>query len=209
MLVLHHAPFTRSSTALAALEEVGAPFDLRVLDLRAGEGRTAAHLALNPLGKVPVLEDGCVVVTELVAILLHLADRFPGAGLAPAVGEAARGPYLRWMLFYAGSFEPALMDAAAGRAPGPAGMVPYGTQAEVMEAVRAHLAAGPFILGERFSMADILWGLALDWGLHGRLVPRLPEFEAHAARVLERPAVRRGRRRDALLAAQQRKAGSA
>jgi glutathione S-transferase len=208
-LTLHYAPQTRAFGVLALLEELGAPHELHVLDLKAGEARAPEYLALNPLGKVPVLSDGGAIVSEQVAIFLHLADRFPEAGLAPAIGDAARGPYLRWMLFYAGAFEPAVVDRAMQREPASRAMSPYGSFDEAVEMVRAVLARGLWILGDRFSAADILWGTALDWTMRFGIVPRLAEFESHAARVAERPAMRRARERDtALAAAQEAKRGA-
>jgi glutathione S-transferase len=208
-ITLYHALNTRSSGALALLEEIGAPYALHVLDTKAGENRRPAYLAVNPMGKVPALLDGEAVVTEQVAIFLHLADRFPEAGLAPALGDPLRGPYLRWMAFYAGCFEPAVVDRAMNREPAPQGMNPYGTFDAVIEAVRGALAPGPWLLGERFSAADLLWGSSLGWTMGFGLVPKLPEFAAHAGRVAARPAVARARAKDAALAAAQAAAPAA
>ena len=87
-ITLFHAPHTRSSSVLALLEELGAEHVLEVLDRGKGEHLALAFRAVNPLGKVPALQDGSAVVTETVAIFLHLADLFPAAGLAPAAGPA-------------------------------------------------------------------------------------------------------------------------
>ncbi len=82
------------------------------MNMRAGEQRQPAYLRVNPMGKVPaILHDG-VLVTEQVAVYLYLADLFPEAGLTPSMGDWRRGPYLRWMAFYAGCFEPALVNRA-------------------------------------------------------------------------------------------------
>ncbi len=117
-LTLFHAPHTRSLGVLLLLEELGAPYELHVLDRGQDENRAPAFLAINPLGKVPALRDGEAIVTEQVAIFTYLADKFPAANLAPAIGDALRGPYLRWMVFYAAAFEPALVDRARGHGPG-------------------------------------------------------------------------------------------
>jgi glutathione S-transferase len=202
-ITLYHSPNTRSAGALTLLEELGAPYTLQVLDMKAGEHRRPAYLGVNPMGKVPAVLDDGALVTEQVAVFLHLADRFPEAGLAPALGDPLRGPYLRWMAFYAGCFEPAVVDRAAQRADAPQGLSPYGSYDTVMETVRAQLARGPFLLGERFTAADVLWGGALAWTMRFGVVPKLPEFVAYAERITGRPAAQRVRARDAELAAAQ------
>ena len=203
MIALYHMPNTRSSAVLALLDELGAPYELRELNPKKGESRQSAFLAVNPLGKVPTILDGKTLVTEQVAIYLHLADRFRAAGLAPGLDDADRGRYLRWMAFYGSSFEPALVDRAMKREEAPQGMSPYGTYDGVIEAVRGMLAPGPWVLGERFSAADVLWGAGLGWTLQFGIVPKLPEFEEFASRVASRPSFVRMRAKDAELAAAQ------
>ncbi len=202
-LTLFHAPHTRSSGVLLLLEELGAPYELHVLDRGKDENRAPAYLAINPLGKVPALRDGEAIVTEQVAIFLYLADKFPAASLAPPIGDTLRGPYLRWMVFYAAAFEPALVDRARGHAPGTRAMSPYGDYDAVIDALAAALG-GRYLLGERFSAADILWGTALHWTMAFKLVPERPVFADYARRIGERPAIARARARDAELAAAQK-----
>src|SRR5271156_3585144 len=125
-ITLFHAPNTRSTGTRILLEELGAPYDLRVLNMKAGEQRQPAFLAVNPMGKVPAILHGDALVTEQVAIGIYLADLFPEAGITPAIGDALRGPYLRWYVFYAACFEPAVVDKALKREPGPTPMSPYG-----------------------------------------------------------------------------------
>src|SRR3712207_5259004 len=124
-LVFFHAPNTRSTGARILLEELGAPHELRVLNMKAGEQRNAAYLAVNPLGKVPAIVHDGALVTEQGAIFIYLADLFPEAGLAPAIGDPLRGPYLRWLVYYGSCFEPAMVDRAMKRGPAPPGMSPY------------------------------------------------------------------------------------
>lgn len=199
-LTLYHAPNTRSTGVLILLEELGAPFELQVLDMKAGEQRRPEFLALNPMGKVPALKDGDAIVTEQVAIFLHLADLFPEAGLAPAVTDPLRGPYLRWMVFYAASFEPAVIDRSLDRDPGQRRASPYGDYDTMLRTLTEQLARGPYILGDRFSAADVLWGTALTWTTGFKLVPALPEIMSYIARVTARPAVGKVKARDAALA---------
>ena len=202
-LTLFHAPNTRSSGVLALLEELDAPYTLTVLDRSKGENTAPAYRAINPLGKVPALQDGSAVVTEQVAIFLHLADLFPAAKLAPAVTDQLRGTYLRWMVFYAAAFEPALVDKARGHEPGSRAMSPYGSYDEVIDTLSNALRPGPYLLGSTFSAADILWGGALGWTMAFKLVPPRPEFADYVARIAARPAMTRAREKDAALAAAQ------
>jgi glutathione S-transferase len=201
-VTLFHAPHTRSSGVLFLLEELKVPYKLHILDQKAGEHRAPAFLAVNPMGKVPALLDGTgAVVTEQVAIMLHLADLFPAAELAPPVGDPLRGPYLRWMVFYAGAFEPAVVDRAAGREPAQRAISPYGEFDTALNAVVAALVPGPYLLGDRFSAADVLWGTALSWTTQFKLVPERPEIADYISRIGARPAAQRARERDAAVTA--------
>jgi len=200
-ITLYHSPQTRSAGALTLLEELGAPYELHLLNMKAGEQRQAPYLAINPLGKVPAIRHGGALVTEQVAIFLYLADLFPQAGLAPAIGDPLRGPYLRWMVFYAACYEPGLIDRAVKREPAPLAMSPYGDFDLVMGAVVEQLAAAPYLLGETLSAADILWGLALNWGTMFGLLPENPVIADYVARITARPAFVRVTAMDADLAA--------
>ena len=202
-VTLYHSPHTRSTGALILLEELGAPYDLHVLNMKAGEQRQPAYLAVNPMGKVPALRHGDAIITEQVAVYLYLADLFPKAGLAPQIGDPLRGPYLRWMVFYAACFEPAVVDRAAKHEPAPQTMSPYGDYDTMLNTVVAQLANGPYLLGERFTAADVLWGTALGWTTMFGLVPKLPEITAYVNRVGSRPAAARVQAKDAELAAAQ------
>jgi glutathione S-transferase len=202
-VTLYHSPNTRSSGSLILLEELGAPYELHVLNMKAAEQRQASYLAINPMGKVPALKHGDALITEQVAIYLYLADLFPEAGLAPPVGDPLRGPYLRWMVFYAACFEPALIDRAAKRATVPPAMSPYGDFDTMLKTVTDQLTKGAYLLGSRFSAADVLWAPAFTWALSSDLVTELPVIVAYANRGAARPAVARARARDAELAAAQ------
>jgi glutathione S-transferase len=186
---LFHSPQTRSSGALALLLELNAPYELQVLNMKTGEQRGSAYLAVNPLGKVPAILHGDVLVTEQVAIGIYLADLFPEAGITPAIGDALRGPYLRWYVFYAACFEPALVDKALKREPGPASMVPYGDLQRTLDAVTTQLAKGPWFLGERFTALDVLWGTALTWMTKFGLVESVDPVRSYIERWNARPSV--------------------
>ena len=208
-LTLYHAPQTRSTGTLVLVEELGADLRLVVLDMKAGEQRGAAFLAVNPMGKVPALLDGDALVTEQVAIFLFLADRFPARGLAPAIGDPLRGPYLRWMAFFGSAFEPACIDRALKREPGARGMSPYGDFDTTLKTVTDQLARGPWMLGERFTALDVLWGGALGWMTMFGIVERTPVIDAYVERVASRPASRKVQAEDAARVAEQaeRRAG--
>ncbi len=202
-VTLYHAPHSRSSGVLILLEELGADVELKVLDMKAGEQRGAEYIAINPMGKVPALRHGDALVTEQPAVYMYLAELFPQRGLAPAPGDALRGPYLRWMAFYGSSFEPAVVDRAMKRDSGSASTSPYGDFDTMLGTLRGQLSAGPYMLGERFSVADVLWGAALSWMLGFKLVPDEPVFTRYVAAFNARPAVIAARQRDAALAAAQ------
>lgn len=201
-ITLFHSPQTRSSGTLILLEELGAPYELHVLNMKAGAQRHAAYLAVNPLGKVPAIRHRGALVTEQVAIMLYLADLFPGAGLAPAIGDPLRGPYLRWMVYYAACYEPALVDKATKREPAPLGMSPYGDFDTMLATIVGQLAMAPYLLGETISAADILWGAALNWGMMFKLVPESPVVTDYVKRVTARPSFAKVNAMDAALAAQ-------
>lgn len=201
-ITFYHAPQTRSAGTLALLEELGVPYQLELLDMK-GKTHQPDYLAINPMGKVPAIRHGDAIVTEQVAVFLYLADLFPEAGLAPAIGDPLRGPYLRWMIFYGSSFEPAVVDRALKREPGPPATVPYGSYETMLNALLAQLAVGPYLLGERFTAADILWAISLRWTTGFKLVPEKPEIMAYIERIESRPAVVRAKLKDKkLLAAQ-------
>lgn len=167
---LHYAPGTRAVRARWMLEELGIPYELQRVDLRARAHKSADHMRLHPLGKVPALEIDGTALFESQAILLYLADRFWEKDLAP-VGEErrARAAYLTWMAFSIGTLEPAIIEqsrvqkaAAQGAAlidMGPA-VTAFGDAADVVE---QRLTQRPFLLGDTFSAADIMIGSMMIW----------------------------------------------
>lgn len=200
---LFHAPNSRSGAVRILLEELGIDYELHVLDLKRNQQRDAAYLAINPMGKVPAILHGGALVTEQPAIFIYLADMVPQAGLAPGLDDPLRGPYLRWLAFYGSAFEPAVMDRALKREPAAPSLCPYGDYDTMLATFTAPLRAGPWLLGERFSAADVLWGSALGWMTAFGLVPTLPEIVAYVERAGARPAARKAAAADAVLAAAQ------
>jgi len=208
-IVFFHAPHTRSSGTRILLEELNAPHELRVVNMKAGEQRKPEFLAVNPMGKVPAILHRGELVTEQVAVFLYLADLFPQTGLTPARDDRLRGPYLRWMAYYGSSFEPAVVDRALKREPGPTSMVPYGDYDTMLKTLTDQLGKGSYLLGERMTAADVLWGTALGWTTMFKLVPELPVIMDYVKRVSGRPAAGKVRELDAKLAAEHEAAAKA
>ncbi|WP_130620837.1 glutathione S-transferase family protein [Dyella amyloliquefaciens] len=202
-VTFYHAPNSRSGGTRALLEELGVEYDLHVLNLKHNEQRQPPYTDVNPMGKVPAIWHNGGLVTEQPAVYLYLADLYPEKGLAPPIGDPLRGPYLRWMVFYGSSFEPALVDRAMKREPVQPSTCPYGDWDTMFNTLVAQLERGPYMLGERFSALDVLWGSALRWTTMFKLVPELPVITSYIERVGSRPAMQRAAALDAELAAAQ------
>lgn len=193
---LYHHPYSRAASVIWMLEEVGVDYTLRWVDIMAGEQKLPAFLRLNPMGKLPVLVDDGVVVTETAAIGLYLADRHSPGRLAPALDDPARGAYLRWSLFSPSVIEPA---AAAKPSGGQfnAGAVGWGSYEAMLGATETAIGAGPWLLGERFSMADVILGSTLRFLLMFKMIDARPAFSTYVERLQVRPAFQRGAARNA------------
>jgi len=194
-IVLYHHPFSRAAGVVWMLEEVGAPYDLHFVDMMAGGQKAPAILALNPMGKLPVLVDGDAVVTESAAIGLYLADRYAPGKLAPAFDDPARGTYLRWSLFSPSVIEPGVMAKAAGWVykDGQAG---WGNHDAMLAAMESALANRAFILGDQFSMADCIFGGTVRFMLLFKMLEPRPAFTAYVERLNARPALQRADKRN-------------
>lgn len=194
-LRLYTNPMSRGRIARWMLEEVGAPYETTCLAY--GEAmHSADYLAINPMGKVPALRHGEIVVTECAAICAYLADAFPEAGLAPAMG--GRGEYYRWLFFAAGPLEAAVTNSALGViVPDERkGMVGYGSLGAVLDTLERRLAGSPYFAGDRFSAADVYAGSQIVWGLQFGTVESRPAFEDYAGRITARPAYGRAKSLD-------------
>jgi len=200
-LVFYTHPQSRGRTVRWMLEEVGQPYRTEVLEY-GGSMKSPAFLAINPMGKVPTLAHGATVVTEAAAICAYLADAFPEAGLAPAPGDRARGPYYRWLFLAAGPIEAAICDRGMGWEVPPerTRMMGYGSYAQLLEALEGELEGRTYLAGDRFSAADLYVGSQLGFGMRFGLIEKRPAFEAYVAGLLSRPAcVRAGEIDDALV----------
>ncbi|WP_109124674.1 glutathione binding-like protein [Dyella sp. C11] len=202
-VTFYHAPNSRSGGARALLEELGVGYDLQVLNLRKNEQHQFPYTTVNPMGKVPAIWHRGELITEQPAVYLYLADLYADKGLAPRIDDPLRGPYLRWMVFYGSCFEPAAVDRALKREPAPPSTCPYGDWDTMFNTLVAQLERGPYMLGERFTAVDVLWGCALNWMTMFKLVPELPVICAYVDRVMNRPAMRHAMSLDAELAAEQ------
>jgi glutathione S-transferase len=202
-LTLYHASPSRSSIVHWMLEELGEPYKLEVLNLRAGDQRKPAYLAINPMGKVPTLKDGDVVVSEVAAICCYLADAYPKARLAPPIGDKRRGDYLKWLFYGPSCLEPAMIDKALNRPPAPRSTAGWADYDTVIEVLRSAVGAREYLLGEQFTAADIVIGSGLRWGMLFKMFPELPEFVTYVDRLKARPAMQRQLAKDEELAKQQ------
>jgi glutathione S-transferase len=200
-IVLYHHPFSRAANAVWMLEEVGVPYELRYVDIMAGAQKAPAIVALNPMGKLPILTEGDVVVTESAAIGLYLADRHAYGRLAPKVDDPARGAYLRWSFFAPSVIEPGSLAKLSGWSfkPGQAG---WGSHEAMIAAMESAIAGRTFLLGETFSMADVIFGGTVRSMLSFKMIEPTPVFTAYAERLAARPALQRAEARNAAIRAE-------
>jgi glutathione S-transferase len=191
-LVFYTHPQSRGRIVRWMLEELGQPYRTEVVSF--GEAMKApAYRRINPMGKVPALRHGDIVVTEGAAICAYLADAFPQAGLAPAPSDPARGPYYRWMFFAAGPIEAAATNRALGVTV-PAGrerMLGYGSYELAMQVLEQAVDAGDFLVGGRFSAADVYVGSHIGFGMQFGTFEKRPAFERYWSRLNARPAKQR------------------
>ncbi|MEO8606126.1 MAG: glutathione S-transferase [bacterium] len=195
MLTLFHAPQSRSSRIVWLLEEVGADYVLTIADIPRQDGTGAPDPANpHPDKKVPALVDDGALITESIAIVQYLTDKFPAAALGPQPGEPLRGPYLSWLAYYAGVMEPVVTFAFSGLADNPALQRTFRDRGAMDRRVLAALEAGPYILGEKFSGADIL---VASMGHFARaMLPAGALLDAYLERCNARPALARALAKD-------------
>jgi glutathione S-transferase len=206
-LTFYTNPMSRGRIVRWMLEEVGQPYETVLLEY-GSTMKAPEYLAINPMGKVPALKHGDVVVTECAAICAYLADTFPAAGLSPPQGDKQRGPYYRWLFFGAGPVEAVASIKMLGvEVPAEKrATVGFGSPADVLNALERALSQGDYLLGDRFSAADVYLGSQVVWGIQFGTLEKRPAFEAYAARLMSRPAARRAREIDDALVAQRQKA---
>lgn len=184
---LYWAPQTRSARAIWMLEEIGAPYERVLVDLKGGGQHSAQFHAVNPMEKVPALEHEGACVAESGAIIAFLAEAFPQAGLAPPIGDVSRGRYLQW-LFFSPLVEAAITQKFAN-VQMPEHTAGWGSFDKVFNVLSEVLSVSPYILGEQFSAADVMMASDLNFviNIFKMLEPR-PVFSAYLERCLSRPA---------------------
>ena len=203
-LVFYTNPMSRGRIIRWMLEEVGQPYETKVLRWETGETKGADYLAINPMGKVPAIRHDGVVVTEVAAICAYLADAFPQAGLAPPVNSRLRGPYYRWLFFGAGPIEQAVAAKMTNLEPTieQRTSLGYGCMEDVLAAIEGAVENRAYLVGDSFTAADLYLASHLSWGMNFGTLERRPAFEVYAERHLQRPAALRADEIDnALIAA--------
>ena len=191
MMKLYWSPRSRSFTALWLMEETGVAYERVLTDISTGAQRSLEFLIVNPMGKVPALQDGEATIPEAAAICAYVAERYPQAQLSPPLGDVHRAKYLYWLFFAPSCIEPAIAQLAAkfemnSVAAG------WGDAKRVFDVLEAALEDGPWILGEKFSAADIAIGAALNFAVRQfKMVPSRPSFDRYLDRCEARPAFRR------------------
>jgi len=191
MMQLYWCPRTRSFTALWLMEETGQAYERVRIDISEGAQKTPEYLAINPMGKVPALQDGDATLAEAAAICAYVAERYPQAKLAPPLGDPKRAKYLYWLFFGPGCIEPAMVQLSTKIEMNPVA-AGWGDAQRVFDVLDAALTTGPWLLGETFSAADILIGSGLNFAVRMfKMVPSRPSFERYVDACSARPAFQR------------------
>jgi glutathione S-transferase len=202
-LTFYTHPMSRGRIVRWMLEEIGQPYRTELLDYGTTM-KAPAYLSINPMGKVPAIRHGDTVVTEAAAICAYLADAFPEARLAPPSGDRLRGPYYRWLFFVAGPLEAAAANKIMGFAVREERerMMGYGRFEHVMNALEAAVSRGEYLVGDRFTAADVYVGSHIDFGMQFGALEKRPAFEQYRQRLSIRPAALRAKEIDDALTAQ-------
>jgi glutathione S-transferase len=188
---LYWAPKSRSLRIVWLLEEIGCPYERVLVDIRSGPQANPAFLKLNPMGKVPVLVDGEAVVSESGAIATYLGDRFPDAGLAPPVSDPRRGAYLKWLFFSGNCIEASFVEKFANLKL-PYSAAGWGSFDRVVDVLEQAVSHGPWLLGDQFTVADVMIGADLNFGMNTfKLIEPKSALTAYVDRCLARSAFQR------------------
>jgi glutathione S-transferase len=196
-LMFYTAVPSRGAVVRWMLEEIGAPYDTTVLDLKSGEQNQPAYRAVNPQGKVPAIRYKGQVTTEVAAICALLADEFPQKQLNIPVGDPRRGPYLSWLFFNPSAIEPAMMDSKFPRkeAPPPTA-IGYRDMNALLDVIEGALKGKTYLMGDRFTAADVVTGSGLRFGMGFGMIPQRPPLVDYVARLTAREAFKRATEKD-------------
>lgn len=189
-LIFYHAPFSRSGGVFWLLEELGVKYQTRLVDFRGSEGAPESYREIQAHKKVPAIVHKGVVITERAAICVYLADAFPQAGLAPALTDPARGPYLSALVYCDAVVDPCIAIHHLG-GDYPAANVSFGAYEDVVNHLEKLLSKQPYAAGEHFTAADTQLGSGLNWTIQMQMFPDKPVFRDYLARVTSRPAFQR------------------
>jgi glutathione S-transferase len=195
-LTFYTHPMSRGRIVRWMLEEIGQSYRTELLDYDTTM-KSAAYLAINPMGKVPAIRHGDVVVTEAAAICAYLADVFPEARLAPPPRDRLRGPYYRWLFFAAGPVEAAWTNKAMGFLvpQGRERMMGYGRLEDVVNALEGVVSRREYLVGDSFTAADVYVGSGIGFGMQFGTIEKRPAFELRGNCQYSCPAVALAARR--------------
>lgn len=187
MLKLYYAPRTRALRPRWVLEELGVPYELVRIDLAARENRRPHYLAVHPLGSVPALDDGGMVVLESSAICAYLAEKFSDRGLTPAFGTKERGQLLQWIVYATTTLEPALVALSK---PG-ADVLEADRWRDACAVIESALGEREFLVGDGFTVADVVIGAVIWWARSAGKIEKDSLLGRYGARLRQRPAAGR------------------
>jgi glutathione S-transferase len=191
MMQLFYSPRSRSFSTLWLMEETGQPYERVLTDITKGAQKHPDFLAVNPMGKVPALKDGEATLGEAAAICAYVAERYPEARLAPALGDPRRAKYLYWLFFAPSCIEPAIIQLFT-KIEVPTSTAGWGSASQVFDVLDQALEKGPWILGDDFSAADVIIGSGLHFAIRMfKMVPPRPSFDRYLDRCAARPAFQR------------------
>ncbi|MDJ0919090.1 MAG: glutathione S-transferase family protein [Woeseiaceae bacterium] len=192
---LYYAAKTRSSRIVWLLEEAGIDYDIVPITL-GDPNHSADFLAASPMGKVPAIRDDSTALADSAAISLYVCDRYPEAGLAPPLDHEDRGPYMYWTVYTPVVVEPAMVEKMSGMESNPRSYG-WGSFDLMISTMERQLENGPWILGDRFSGADIMTGSAVVFMQMFGMLPESEVLSAYAKRCLDRPAYQKALSLDA------------
>lgn len=188
---LFWCPQTRAQRALWLMEESGLDYERVLIDIRDPEKPRDPDFAIaSPMGKVPALADGDVMLADSAALCLYIADRYPQTKLAPAIDDPKRGQYLWWMIFTPGVIEPAMTEKFAGSKTDRF-RSGWGDFELMIETFENGLGDREWIVGDAFTAADVMCGSSAAFMKQFGMLPQSDILEAYAERCMARPAYKR------------------